>query len=396
MRILTISPSLPIPDQASGDLRLFTLLALMAKSHSVSLCVLYADDQIEEMGTQSYSAYVNAIQSKGVRVSTDLAPLLRSETWDVVLFEFYEPAIKLIDEVRFRQPCARVVIDSVDVHFRRHAAKATISGSEADAALADKVKREELRAYNSADTVIAVTEDDKSTLSPQIRDVPIYVLPNVHKINTPMDPMLTKPNSMIFVGGFKHEPNVDAMHYFCKNVLPLIRDAIPTANLTIVGSHPPVDIQALASDHIEVTGYVPDTSKYLRGAAISIAPLRYGAGMKGKIGEAMSHGLPIVTTTIGAEGFGLVAGKDLLVGDSAREFALHVINLLRDPKLYNTIRLNGWRFIRNHYSIERVEQLCHETLAAIQTAPVHKLPRFKRIRRAGREFYERNVAWRFR
>jgi glycosyltransferase involved in cell wall biosynthesis len=104
---------------------------------------------------------------------------------------------------------------------------------------------------------------------------------------------------MIFVGGFRHEPNIDAVVYFCEEILPRVKNVIPEARFTIVGSYPPVEVKNLNNEYITVTGHVSSTTPYLQESYVSVAPLRYGAGMKGKIGEAMAHGLPVVTTTKG-------------------------------------------------------------------------------------------------
>lgn len=396
MRILTIAQFLPTPDRASGDLRFFTLLSLIAKEHDVTLTTLCQSDQIEELGEEKYNSYVAALKAQGIAVADRLWPRLRDENFDVILFEFYQPAVHLLDEVRFVQPSARIIVDSVDVHFRRYAAKATLSGAQSDLEFAERIKKEELGIYKRADVVIVVTEDDRQTLLTHSPELQISVIPNVHQIHPPMSPREARSSSMIFVGGFKHEPNVDAIIYFCREIMPLVRARIPSVHLSIVGSHPPDEVLSLASESIEVTGYVPDTAPYLRHSAVSIAPLRYGAGMKGKIGEAMSHGLPVVTTSIGAEGFGLTPGADVLVSDTAAGFASHVVNLLQDQRLHDTIRINGWEFMRTHYSVDAVEKLCQVFLAEVRATPVRHLPWLDKVQRSARYFYDRNIAWRFR
>jgi hypothetical protein len=396
MRVLAISDFLPMPDRASGDLRFFTLLSLLAKHHALTLCALNTADQKKRLGDDAFALYREGLVAQGVSVAVGLSLLLRNQSWDVVLFEFYQPAMAMLDEVRFRQPGARIVIDSVDVHFRRFAAKAELTGAIADREMAEQVQGEELDIYRRADMVVVVTEDDRQTLRGMLPDLPMMVLPNVHDVFPPADPSMAVPNSMIFVGGFLHEPNVDAMLYFCAEVMPLIKKQIPSACLSIVGSNPPAAIQALASDSIEVTGYVPDTAPYLEKSRVSIAPLRYGAGMKGKIGEAMSHGLPVVTTSVGAEGFGLTPGENILVGDSATEFAEHVVRLMQDHALHERIRLVGWEFIRSRYSVEAVEGLCQAAMSEVTSLPVRSLPLLKRLHRVSREAYEKNIGWRFR
>ena len=116
------------------------------------------------------------------------------------------------------------------------------------------------------------------------------------------------PRSLLFVGGFQHSPNPDAVLFFCRQVLPLVRRSLPGVTVTIVGDAPPKEVIALSSAQITVTGWVPHVEPYLASHCISIAPLRFGAGLKGKIMEAMGTGLPVVTTSVGAEGMELVHG----------------------------------------------------------------------------------------
>lgn len=395
MRILVIADYIPMPDRASGDLRFSTLLGLFSRHHEVNLCPLKYGAQIGNIGNPTYETYCRQLEDKGLTVVKSLLPLLRGGKWDIVIFEFYQPAQTIIETVRFHQPTARVLIDSVDVHFRRFLAKADLTGNPADREYAEQVKIQELEIYARSDMVLVVTDDDRQILHTLLPDLPLFVLPNVHEIFPPADASLANANSMLFVGGFLHEPNVDAMLYFCRDVLPKIKAQVPDAHLTIVGSSPPTSIQDLSSDFIEVTGFVPDTAPYLTKSFVSIAPLRYGAGMKGKIGEALAHGLPVVTTSVGAEGFGLTPGEDILVGDTAEDFARHVEHLFQDRELHERIRLAGWEFIRSRYSLEAVEQMCTELITKVKELPIGRLSAQRRFRLALSDSYQKYIAWRF-
>jgi glycosyltransferase involved in cell wall biosynthesis len=395
MRILVIADFIPMPDRASGDLRFSTLLGLFSNHHEVKLCPIKSGAQIGNIGNTPYEAYCRQLEDKGVTVANPLLPLLRGGKWDMVIFEFYQPARALLDTVRFHQPTARVLIDSVDVHFRRFSAKADLTGNPADLKYAEQVRKQELEIYARSDMVLVVTDDDRQILHTLLPDLPLFVLPNVHEIFPPADTSLANANSMLFVGGFWHEPNVDAMLYFCRDVLPKIKAQVPDAHLTIVGSSPPASIQELSSDFIQVTGFVPDTAPFLTKSLVSVAPLRYGAGMKGKIGEALAHGLPVVTTSVGAEGFGLTPDEDILVGDTAEDFARHVVHLFQDRELHERIRLAGWEFIRSRYSMEAVAKMCTELITQTKALPISRLPAQKRLRLALSDSYQKHIAWRF-
>jgi glycosyltransferase involved in cell wall biosynthesis len=164
--------------------------------------------------------------------------------------------------------------------------------------------------------------------------------------------------------------------------------------MKIIGSNTPPEVLALASEFIDVLGYAPETTPYLENAFISVAPLRYGGGMKGKVGEAMSFGLPVVTTSYGAEGFGLTPGKDLLIGDSAESFAAQVIALLGDADLYARIAKSGYDFIGQHYSIAIVAPMLDSSLGRLALIPQHKIPLTRRLMMSCKYLYSRHVAWR--
>jgi glycosyltransferase involved in cell wall biosynthesis len=175
---------------------------------------------------------------------------------------------------------------------------------------------------------------------------------NIHEICLSDTPPVR--STLIFVGGFSHDPNVDAVLHFCRDILPLIRNNKPDVHFTIVGSNPPDEIRLLENEAVKVTGYVPRTTTYLHRSCVSVAPLRYGAGMKGKIGEAMAHGVPVVTTSVGAEGMGLINRKNAMIADSPQDFASAVLELLSNNSLHATVRENAIRLIDDNYTPPQV------------------------------------------
>lgn len=388
---LVISNSFPKPDQASGDLRFFTLLSLLARKQKLLFCALNADGT-----TQPHNDAGARLEQAGIVLGeADLPHVLKHFKPDFVWFEFYHHVRPdFLGLFERNCPQARIVVDSVDVHFNRLETKARLTGKPEDETAASQMKERELAAYARADMVIAVSEDDRQLIRQALPDVPVEVIPNIHAV--PPFPDKTKRcyGELVFVGGFKHDPNVDAMLYFCSEVMPLITAARPQTRLKIIGSNPPQAILVLASAHVEVLGYVPETAPHLESAYISVAPLRYGGGMKGKVGEAMSYGLPVVTTSFGAEGFGLQPGKDLLIGDSAESFAAQVIALLDDADLHARIARHGYQFIEQHYSVPAVQRLLDSAIQRLDDLPPRGLPLRRRLLLGMQGWYNRNIAWR--
>jgi glycosyltransferase involved in cell wall biosynthesis len=189
------------------------------------------------------------------------------------------------------------------------------------------------------------------------------------------------------------------MLYFCEQVLPLVRKRIPGISLSIVGNKPPAEVQRLASDSVTVTGYVPHVEPYLASSMVSICPLRFGAGLKGKIGEAMMHGLPVVTTSIGTQGMNARIGEDILVGDSPEDFADCVARLLQDRLLWNKLSTNGRALVIQSYSFAAVERRVRDILDGLESISVKRYGGAKRLAvKSGldvADFLARELLWRF-
>ena len=166
------------------------------------------------------------------------------------------------------------------------------------------------------------------------------------------------------MGGFGHAPNPDAITHFCANAWPAVRAAVPDARLTIIGSQPPEAVRALAGDAVQVTGWVPDVVPFLQAARVSIAPLRFGAGVKGKIAEALAHGLPVVATPIGVEGMALSDGDDVLVAADDAAFGAAVARLHTDRALWERLAAGGRAYVEEHLSPRAATTALRALLAA--------------------------------
>jgi glycosyltransferase involved in cell wall biosynthesis len=237
---------------------------------------------------------------------------------------------------------------------------------------AASTRTRELNIYAQADMVITVTEDDAHALFPHCERGRVRVIPNVHEIARPQ----TRASSaqLVFVGGFKHFPNVDAVTYLCHEILPLVRQRVPTVHLTIVGSNPPPEVWALREDHVFVTGFVPSTTPYLHSSRVSVAPLRFGAGMKGKIGEAMAHGVPVVTTTVGAQGMRLQHGINVLIADKPASFAAAVVDLLTDDILHDRITRNALDHLARHFTPIQAGAALTAAFGDLDALPLKRMP----------------------
>jgi glycosyltransferase involved in cell wall biosynthesis len=395
MKVLVISDRYPMPDRGSGDFRLVNLLNLLSSRHRVDLVVTGEARQAQVIGPDAIEQYRQCLERSGVRVLRDGVPsALRSGTYDCVVFEWYFTADGFIDDVREWQPGARVVVDAVDVVFNRMQSKARLTQTAADQRRAAEIRRCELEIYRRADLVFTVSDADADILRREVPDVLTRTVPNIHPLREARTVSRGAFQSLVFIGSFTHEPNVDAVRYFCGEVLPLIAEAVPDVKFRIIGNAPTAEVIELVSEYVEVLGYVPDTAPFLSIASVAVAPLRFGGGMKGKLGEAMSFGVPVVTTSVGIEGFGLTPGEHVLVGDDPRAFADAVVRLLRDDDLSRGVGMSGYRFICENYSDRALRPKVQAVFAELQHWPIKQIPWVKLALRKQRAFWRRHIAWR--
>jgi glycosyltransferase involved in cell wall biosynthesis len=209
------------------------------------------------------------------------------------------------------------------VQFGRFESRARLTGSSSDLAYAESIKRLELAAYSQADLVIVVSEPERQLLVKHMPFDRIDLISNIHPLPDIVPSSQRDGKSLVFIGWGAYAPNVDAVLYFAQQVLPLILLEVPQARFLVIGRDYPPEVQSLTGPSIDLLGYVSDVSEILGTADVSVAPLRFGSGLKGKIGEALSFGIPVVSTRIGTEGFGLLPGEQVLVGDSPEAFARH-------------------------------------------------------------------------
>ena len=171
---------------------------------------------------------------------------------------------------------------------------------------------------------------------------------------------------LFFIGSYAHPPNIEAMHYLVTEILPLVNRELPDVRLQMVGSEMPDEIAALASPQVNAIGYAEDVSQYFLQSRVFVAPLLHGAGMKGKVGQSLSYGLPVVTTPIGAEGIGLSDGVSALISDSSEGLARRIIDAYRDEALWNTLSREGQAVIARRFSSAAVERQILELVEAAE------------------------------
>lgn len=273
----------------------------------------------------------------GTRFRDGFEEFMRSREglYDAVLLSRPHIAVNYIDILR-RVSKTQIVYYGHDVHFLRMAAQARVEGKNSDGPEILEMKKLELRICNAADVVLYPSEEEAtvigSLVKPPVRTqaIPLYRYPDDEIARTRQRVLARDrragPTRLLFVGGFAHRPNVDGIIWFCEKIAPRLREAGMVFELDIVGSKVNEMILSLARDDVRVVGFVSDHTllSLYEEADVVIAPLRYGAGVKGKVVEAMARGLPVVTTDVGAQGID-TAGSVLYVANEVADFAAQVL-----------------------------------------------------------------------
>ncbi|MGW6443649.1 glycosyltransferase [Lentzea sp. NPDC055074] len=248
----------------------------------------------------------------------------------------------MLEELRTRAPQCVIAYDTVDLHFLRLERQAALAEREGESETAFGLRRKanatrelELGLVRATDVTFVVSEAEQALLRELVPDSDVRVLSNVHSVDW-APTSIGGRTDVVFIGGYDHVPNRDAAQWIAKSIMPLVRKEIPDATLRIVGSNPTTEVEALHDEDagVDVIGFVEDLAPIYARARMTVAPLRYGAGVKGKIGQSISEGVPVVGTTLALEGMHLTPEQDVLVGDSEEEIAAAIVRLMRDDDLW--------------------------------------------------------------
>ncbi|TCZ84960.1 glycosyltransferase [Lysobacter sp. N42] len=362
--VLVVDALTPDPTRDSGSVRLVNIMRLLLRE-GAHVTFLAANRRHDGVSTQ-------ALQRLGVEVW--FAPHAgRPPVWlkqhakalDVALVCRHYVAREFLPLLRRHAPRARVLFDTVDLHYLRERRGALVTGDPALARAAEATRQLELQVVRGSDVTLVVSEAERRVLADDAPGARVEVLSNVHELGGRGRPYAER-RGLVFVGGFRHPPNVDAVAWFVRDVFPLIRRVRPDLEFHCIGSDAPPAVLALAGcDGVTLHGHVPDLSPFMDGARIAVAPLRFGAGVKGKVNLSMAHGQPVVATSCTVEGMHLRDGEDVLVADDPQAFADAVLRLYGDEALWNRLAANGLDNVARHFSMDAARGVVRQVILGL-------------------------------
>lgn len=391
MKILFLTQRVPYPPNKGDKLRAYNIIKYLSKKHSVSLACLA--DSVKDLDY--------AFDLKKICISVDIVLLdtfwskLRSlfcllSTLPFTLAYFYSPKLKRIVNERLKKekfdlifiysssmaqyalgiPGVAKIMDFIDVDSDKWRQYADYSSFPQK--IIYKMEEGRLRKY---ERIIARSVAHSFVTSKVEADLFKTFIPDIRVtvIANGVDQGFYKPNSgmavdnqLVFMGQMDYFANVEGVLYFCREILPIIKEKIPTVKFYIVGGNPTKEITQLSSDSIIVTGYVEDVRPYVWNSSVCVIPLRIARGIQNKVLEAMAMCVPVVTTPEAVRGIAASRKEDLLIESDPKEFAGRVIDLLSDSALRRQLAVNACKTIEENYSwdknLNKIDEIVNEII----------------------------------
>jgi sugar transferase (PEP-CTERM/EpsH1 system associated) len=382
MKILWVKAGGLVPPDTGGKIRSYHILKELAGKHKITLYTYYGihpndvHHSLEGLFERTICRPIKIPVSRSISDFADYAKhlfspyphvmsryyrreilkevrqLVQTENFDVIVCDFLIPG----RVIPWDLSCPKVLFThnvEATIYLRQYEMARNALWKIAARREYRRTERIEYSYLKKSDHVLTVSDTDREAFARLIDFSKITTIPTgVDAEYFQSQDGGSQPNTVVFTGSMDYLPNEDAMVYFVNCVLPLIRYKVPNVSVLIVGRRPSAKVLALAeSDHsIHVTGRVEDVRPYMRQGAVYIVPIRIGSGTRLKIFEAMAMGKPIVATAIGAEGLPVEDGVNILIANSAEEFAQHVTGLLQYPANGSKLGRAARQLVEKEYS----------------------------------------------
>lgn len=367
---LLIDDHWPRPDRDSGSIDIANLAEALV---GMGFEVVFGADRDHTAGAESPGR--GALNARGVRRlgpsdAPSVAAFLEREGGRfalVVLNRVYGGG-RFMEEVRRHCTGARVVFNTIDVHHLRLRREAALRGDPAGLASAEAVRGREEALAREADATLVVSDAERDLLAAAGPGTNLVVLPLAREVQPPRTPFEARSGAG-FIGGFAHAPNVDALRFFLAEVWPLVLRGDRRCEFSVVGADLPPGLLDGAPGAVRYLGPVADAAPWFESLRLTVAPLRYGAGVKGKVVSSLSAGVPCVATPVAVEGMGLRDGDGVLVASTPEQMAERVLRAHADPGLWARLSAAGLAHARVAYSPAAWRSALAEALWAIDVLP---------------------------
>lgn len=339
--IVFVSGALPTHDKDSGSNRLLEII-LAFKNQNYN-CVLAVENVFED------DKYVQFYKNLGIIVYSEsyqfksVSDFLKSlKSIDYIWYYGPNTLKNYLEKLSEKLPNAKSIFDMVDIHFLRYQRAIELNPSKISLKKRyNKYFKIETQLAKKVDIVVAISEKEKGFMLKYLPENNIITISNVHypKVEKNSVPAFEKRKDILFIGS-AHTPNIDAVHYLYNEIMPKVWEKLPEINVNIIGNVNEC-IDSIDNPNFSFLGFVENVESYFLQSKLMVAPLTYGAGVKGKVGQAFEYYLPVVTTSIGAEGMFLEDKINAEITDDPKEFAERIIAIYTNKSNWDLLSNNS-------------------------------------------------------
>lgn len=349
--ILIIDHKVPHFDQDAGSKSTFSYIKLFLK---LGYSVTFFGDNFYQ-----HEPYTSTMQQLGVEVLYGSFYRRNIKQWlqqfgryfDIIITHRMLIAPKYLKYIREFSK-AKVVYVGHDLEFEKSRKKYELTGNNKIKKEFERIRNIEQKIFDQVDIILPFSTHEKGIIQKMapdkiVKEIPVFFYEDqFKKVND-----FSNRNNLLFVGSFSHPPNVEGLHWFLNEIFPKVLSKIKGCKLNIIGADPPDDIKAYSSESINIVGFVSnlELEQYYQSSKLSVIPLRYGAGVKGKLIETMYYQLPTVITSVAAEGIPEI-DDNVLIADDSVLFADHIYSLFTNQKLWEDYSARGRNVIEKHFS----------------------------------------------
>jgi len=363
-RALVIDFTTPQPDRDAGSYAAVQEIRLL---QSLGFKVTFVPDNLAYLAKPTEDLQRTGVECMYAPFIVSIQDLLetRGSEFDLVYVTRYSIAERHIGAIRRFAPQAKVLFNNADLHFLRELRSAIASKHQEGVSRALKTRDDELGLMRKVDLVLSYNEAEHAVIvSHNLDSTRIARCPWVVKVPE-SSPGFDERADIAFLGGFSHSPNPEAMEYFVREVMPLLRERLPKVSLRIYGSDISDRIHDLAADDVVIEGWVPDVAQVYSSCRVFIAPLRSGAGIKGKVVGALAFGVPCVLSPLAAEGIGIRDGQEALIAETAAQWVESIAGLYEDRSKWLKIHNAARNYAASEFSFLKGQKLMQKALESV-------------------------------
>lgn len=385
MRIFVLLSRFPYPLEKGDKLRAYHQIKELSKKHEIILCAL-SDTKVPSSSIEKLKEYcqsVEVIRLYKIQIYWNLLmKLLFSNNSLQVSYFYNKTAHKKINQLILKYEPDHIYCQLIRVteYVRGLKIPKTLDYMDALARGMERrienapfylkpflkietarLKRYEHFVFDDFDHLSIISKQDQDLIV-HIKNDTIKIIPNGVDYSTFRFKDAVKKYDLIFTGNMAYPPNVDSAIYLAQEILPLLLTKYPSIKLAIVGATPDAKVVALKSKNVEVTGWVEDISDYYASSKVFIAPMQIGTGLQNKLLEAMAMKLPCITSSLANNALGAEDHKSVLIGETPKDYAEHIVSILENKELYEMLSHNGYNFVKQNYTWEGTTKILEELM----------------------------------